>query len=71
MAQQNGVEDSKLLIKQQLAHWQDVNVDNFIDPDRLKLFMLIAGQPLLDNKQGTINVCQNLDWRRALAVHLW
>lgn len=61
----------KEMVKQQLAVWQDLDVDENLSINRLKLFTLIAGEPLISSKHGTINTCEGLDWKRALAVHLW
>lgn len=61
----------KKLIKQQLALWQETNVDENLTIERLKLFMLIAGEPLISSKHGTINICEDLDWKRAFAIHIW
>ncbi|XP_012057062.1 PREDICTED: nuclear pore complex protein Nup98-Nup96 [Atta cephalotes] len=71
MAQLRSGATVKKLIKQQLALWQETNVDENLTIDRLKLFMLIAGEPLISSKHGTINVCEDLDWKRAFAIHLW
>ncbi|XP_053983481.1 nuclear pore complex protein Nup98-Nup96 isoform X4 [Hylaeus volcanicus] len=62
---------TKALINQQMALWQDSGADENISKDRLKIYALLAGEPLVSSKQGPINVCQGLDWKRALAVHLW
>ncbi|XP_011861839.1 PREDICTED: nuclear pore complex protein Nup98-Nup96 isoform X3 [Vollenhovia emeryi] len=71
MAQlRSGVTVQKL-IKQQLALWQETDVDENLTIERLKLFMLVAGEPLISSKHGTINVCEDLDWKRAFAIHLW
>ncbi|KAK2583571.1 hypothetical protein KPH14_009516 [Odynerus spinipes] len=61
----------KEMMKQQLAIWQELDVDEHLSINRLKLFTLIAGEPLISSKHGTINICEGLDWKRALAVHLW
>ncbi|XP_076242431.1 nuclear pore complex protein Nup98-96 isoform X2 [Calliopsis andreniformis] len=61
----------KALIKQQIALWQDAGIDENVSMDRLKLFSLVAGEPLVPSKHGLINVCEGLDWKRAFAVHLW
>lgn len=61
----------KEMMKQQLAVWQELDVDENLSISRLKLFTLIAGEPLISSKHGTINICEGLDWKRALAVHLW
>lgn len=71
MAQLHSGMPVKKLIKQQLALWQETNVDKNLTIERLKLFMIVAGEPLISSKHGTINVCENLDWKRALAIHLW
>lgn len=71
MAQLRSGATVKKLIKQQLALWQETDVDENLTIDRLKLFMLVAGEPLISSKHGTINVCEDLDWKRALAIHLW
>ncbi|XP_033343033.1 nuclear pore complex protein Nup98-96 isoform X1 [Megalopta genalis] len=71
MAQLRSGMPTKALIKQQIALWQDSGVDENISTDRLKLFALVAGEPLVSSKHGLINVCEDLDWKRALAVHLW
>jgi nuclear pore complex protein Nup98-Nup96 len=71
MAQLRSGMPVKELIKQQLVLWQETDVDENLTIDRLKLFMLVAGEPLISSKHGTINVCENLDWKRAFAIHLW
>ncbi|EZA58163.1 hypothetical protein DMN91_011854 [Ooceraea biroi] len=71
MAQLRSGMPVKELIKQQLALWQETDVDENLTIERLKLFTLVAGEPLISSKHGTINVCENLDWKRAFAVHLW
>ncbi|XP_003699361.2 nuclear pore complex protein Nup98-96 isoform X2 [Megachile rotundata] len=71
MAQLRSGMPVKALIKHQIALWQDADVDENISVDRLKLYALIAGEPLVSSKHGHINVCEGLDWKRALAAHLW
>ncbi|KYN31615.1 Nuclear pore complex protein Nup98-Nup96 [Trachymyrmex septentrionalis] len=71
MAQLRSGATVKKLIKQQLALWQETDVDENLTIDRLKLFMLVAGEPLISSKHGTVNVCEDLDWKRAFAIHLW
>lgn len=71
MAQLRSGVPVKELTKQQLALWQETDVDANLSIDRLKLFMLVAGEPLISSKHGTINVCEYLDWKRAFAIHLW
>ncbi|XP_015602178.1 nuclear pore complex protein Nup98-Nup96 isoform X2 [Cephus cinctus] len=71
IAQLGGSSGPKELIKQQIALWQDSEVDAHIGIDRLKLFMLAAGIPLIFSKQGVINICEDFDWKSVLALHLW
>ena len=42
--------------------------------ERLKLYMLMAGLMWWEPKGNFpygINVCEGLDWKRSLALHLW
>ncbi|XP_046478891.1 nuclear pore complex protein Nup98-Nup96 isoform X1 [Neodiprion pinetum] len=71
MAQLGGPPSVKELIKQQLAMWQHTEVDTELSPDKLKLFMLVAGEPLICIKNGCVNVCEDLEWKQALGFHLW
>ncbi|XP_026470889.1 nuclear pore complex protein Nup98-Nup96-like [Ctenocephalides felis] len=59
------------LLKQQLISWRDVEGDLFISPMRLRAFLLVAGIPVFESTHGMINICEGLDWKRSLAVHLW
>uniref|UniRef100_A0A1Q3F4Q0 Nuclear pore complex protein Nup98-Nup96 n=1 Tax=Culex tarsalis TaxID=7177 RepID=A0A1Q3F4Q0_CULTA len=71
LAQISGGPTVRQLIQHQLSSWQTVEADKFIDPRRLKAFMLIAGIPLLSSTHGTINIFENLNWLKSLALHLW
>ncbi|XP_059611936.1 nuclear pore complex protein Nup98-Nup96 [Phlebotomus argentipes] len=79
ISQSSGGPIVRQLIQHQLASWQEVEADKFINANRLKVFMLIAGIPLLsssneslnEGKGGTINVFQDVDWITALALNLW
>lgn len=42
-------------------------VDKFITSDRLKIYALLSGELAWRD----IDVCQDLDWKRAFALHLW
>jgi len=69
---QLGSENSvRCCIQRQLWQWFNSKADLFIDIDHLKLYTMISGQPLFDSNQGIVNVCENLDWVRAFALHLW
>lgn len=56
----------------QLVDWRNLQVDAFIPEERLKVFALLSGTPVWQSSdKKSINVCSELDWKRALAVHLW
>lgn len=47
-------------------------MDQFITHDRLKIYALLAGMFMWKTSSGqTINVYENLDWKRAMAINLW
>ncbi|CAD7083702.1 unnamed protein product [Hermetia illucens] len=71
LAQISGGPTVRQLIQHQLSQWQDIEADKFISVERLKMFMLIAGVSLLSSAHGPINVLEEIDWLKALAVHLW
>jgi len=49
-----------------------LQTDRFIAEDRLKIYALLAGHMLWPTSAGNlVNVCEDLDWKRALAVHFW
>ena len=46
--------------------------DRFMDAERLKVYVLLAGHMTWRTSDETlINVCRDVDWKRALALHLW
>lgn len=61
----------KQLMEDQLAAWHKVEADKFISVERLKLFMLVAGVPLMDSSHGPINTLEGLEWINVLALQLW
>ncbi|XP_050438636.1 nuclear pore complex protein Nup98-Nup96-like isoform X2 [Adelges cooleyi] len=69
---QLGSENSvRCCIERQLWQWYESKADLLIDIDHLKLYTIVSGQPLFDSNQGIINICENMDWIRAFALHLW
>ena len=47
-------------------------MDEFIEPERLKIYAVLAGSLVWRTSLGeTVNVCEDLDWKRALGMHLW
>lgn len=71
LAQACSNEKVKQLVRTQLACWQRTEADLFIDEDYLKIYATLAGCMVWSGNGGTINVCENLDWKRCLAMHLW
>jgi hypothetical protein len=59
------------LIQHQINRWREVQADRHIDADRLRLFSLVAGQPVQNGNGEAVNTLAGLDWQRALAHHLW
>lgn len=71
LAQISGGPVVRQLIQHQLSCWQEVEADTYIEPNRLKAYMLVAGTPLLSSTHGIINVFNDADWITGLAIHLW
>ncbi|CAE1284537.1 NUP98 [Acanthosepion pharaonis] len=72
LAQAGGVNKScKQLIEQQLDNFNTYGVGEFISHERLKILSLLAGKMVLKIGNQTINVCEGMNWRRALGLHLW
>uniref|UniRef100_A0A8C0TE48 Nuclear pore complex protein Nup98-Nup96 n=2 Tax=Canis lupus familiaris TaxID=9615 RepID=A0A8C0TE48_CANLF len=72
LSQLVGSQSIRELLTMQLVDWQQLQANCFIQDERLRIFALLAGKPvwqLTEHRQ--INVCSFLDWKRALAVHLW
>uniref|UniRef100_A0A1A9WVG8 Nuclear pore complex protein Nup98-Nup96 n=1 Tax=Glossina brevipalpis TaxID=37001 RepID=A0A1A9WVG8_9MUSC len=61
----------RLLVEDQLAAWHADEADEFIHIDRLKLFMLVAGVPLMSSFNGDINCLEGIEWIKVLALQLW
>lgn len=68
LAQLSGGPTVRQLMQHQLSSWQDVQADKFIAVDYLKLYMLVAGLPLISSSHGTVNLYDDLDWLKAFAV---
>ena len=43
----------------------------FISKLRQKVYCLLAGQLVWNSGETEVNTCEDLDWKRALAMHLW
>lgn len=58
-------------MEQQLKQWHESEADQLIDNGRLKIMALVAGHMLFLSSKHIVNACDNLDWKRAFALHLW
>lgn len=56
------------LMEDQLAAWNADKADQFIQVERLKLYMLVAGVSLMTSSQGVINNLEGIEWVKVLAV---
>lgn len=71
LSQLSGGSAVKQLVNHQLALWQDVEADKYIEEKRLRALMIVAGLPIFESNQGVINIFDDMDWIKALAYHLW
>lgn len=58
----------RALIAMQMESWKVTEADKFIAEDRLKAMMLVGGIPILETSHGELNIFENLDWLKAIAV---
>lgn len=72
IGQASGMDDIRDYVQHQLIVWEQSEMDQFIKPERLKIYALLAGKLVWRTSDGNIiNVCEGLDWKRAMALHLW
>ena len=71
VSQAGGGGSAGRLVQEQLNRWTEVGADRHIDPARLGLYSLVAGQAVHAATAGPVNTCRGLDWKRSLALHLW
>ncbi|XP_006825402.1 nuclear pore complex protein Nup98-Nup96-like [Saccoglossus kowalevskii] len=71
ISQLEGCFDLKYDLQKQLSDWEENGAINFMDESRIRVNTLLAGCPVWISSRGNINTCEMLDWKRALAVHLW
>ncbi|XP_022797911.1 nuclear pore complex protein Nup98-Nup96-like [Stylophora pistillata] len=86
LSQVTGNTLTRNLLYKQLADWQEMRADAFISRERIKIYALLAGvmvweisrdpaslshDELQNLTRHVVNVCEGLDWKRVLAVHLW
>lgn len=70
LSQLSGGPIVRQLMEDQLAAWYAVEADKFIDLERLKLYMLVAGVGLMSSSHGVINPLEGIEWIKVLAVSL-
>lgn len=68
LAQLSGGPIVRQLMEDQLAAWYAVEADKFIDLERLKLYMLVAGVGIMSSSHGVINPLEGIEWIKVLAV---
>ncbi|KAL6996694.1 Nuclear pore complex protein nup96, variant 2 [Sarracenia purpurea var. burkii] len=67
LSQAGGSTVNRSDIAQQLHLWRNNGLDfNFIEPDRIRLYELLAG-----NIQGALRDIQQVDWKRFLGLLMW
>ncbi|MPC21391.1 Nuclear pore complex protein Nup98-Nup96 [Portunus trituberculatus] len=66
-----GQDTPRQIMTEQLANWAEGGTDALMSPTRLTLFTLLAGAATHQATHTSLNTCTGLDWRRALALHLW
>lgn len=71
LAQITGDHHLKQYIRNQLSQWEERNIDEFINGDRLKLYVLLSGMMVWKSTTHHINLCDNVKWKRSLGLHLW
>ena len=56
------------------ANFLQFQADKFINIVRMKIYALLSGQLVWRapvEPYTMINTCETMDWKRALALHLW
>ena len=59
------------LLKKQLALWNTKGATDFILAERLRIYALLAGLVVWETEKLTLSSCDDVEWQRNLAVHLW
>ncbi|TRY63912.1 hypothetical protein TCAL_05590 [Tigriopus californicus] len=59
------------MVLQQLEKWQEMECDKHLKSNRLRLYAILAGIPTWAGTDTNVNVCQDLDWKQALAMEFW
>ena len=59
------------LLKKQLTVWGKIGADNMISPERLRVYIVLAGFILWETEERLLSSCEEVEWQRNLAVQLW
>lgn len=68
LAQTGGGNVVRALVAKQLQSWHETEADKFIDIHRIKAMMLASGMSTYESSQGLVNIYEDLDWMKSLAV---
>ena len=60
----------RMYVFHQLNEWDRQKATVHMDCDRVKVFVLLAGRMVWEASGARVNVCEQLDWKRTLALHL-
>jgi len=61
----------RMAINKQLIEWEDLKFDEHISDDMIKIYSVLAAKPMWStSSRGSINTCENLDWKHALLLHI-
>ncbi|KAG1655397.1 Nuclear pore complex protein Nup98-Nup96 [Nymphon striatum] len=71
LAQAGGSTITRQMLQKQLEVWENTKADKYINKQRLKIFCILAGLLVWQASDHLVNACNDLDWKRALALHLW
>ncbi|BFZ15130.1 hypothetical protein BsWGS_18167 [Bradybaena similaris] len=71
LAQAAGNTVTRQMVSMQLDKWAELDAFQFINEERQKIYCLLGGHLVWCCHDQEINTCQGLDWKRALALHLW
>ncbi|CAG5118199.1 unnamed protein product, partial [Candidula unifasciata] len=71
LAQAAGNTVTRQMVSMQLDKWAEMDAFQFIHEVRQKIYCLLGGHLVWCCQDLEINTCRDLDWKRALALHLW
>lgn len=68
LSQSGGSNVVRSLVSKQFESWRLTEADRFIEVHRQKAMMLVAGLSSFESTSGKINIYEDLDWMKSLAV---